>query len=155
MGFCHRTESDLFLLLLRCLNSSMILSQPGSVGRSLKLYYIPHCRQSQLLYPDVIYNGRRAQCTYFQQLQIGMYSCTSSLGLCTIHFIILLWMVVPGLRLDDYVHMYTFIFILRCLPSEYKSTFCAPPTFISVQTGDPYSLLISGTPLSHVLEGVN
>ena len=44
---------------------------------------------------------------------------------------------------------------LRCLPSEYKSTFCAPPTFIAIETGDAYSSLISGAPLSHVSEGVN
>ena len=44
---------------------------------------------------------------------------------------------------------------LRCLPSEYKSTCCAPPTFIAIQTGDAYSSLISGAPLSHVSEGVN
>ena len=44
---------------------------------------------------------------------------------------------------------------LKCLPSEYKSIFCIPPTFIAIQTGDVYSSLISGTPLSHVLLGVN
>ena len=37
---------------------------------------------------------------------------------------------------------------LKCLPSEYKSIFCTPPTFIAIQTGDAYSSLISGTPLS-------
>ena len=66
-----------------------------SVGRSLKLY----CRQSQLLYPDGI--------TDFRQLQISIHSCTNSLDINLmsvyyIHFIMfLLWMVAPGLRLDD------------------------------------------------------
>ena len=37
---------------------------------------------------------------------------------------------------------------LKCLPSEYKSIFCTPPTLIDIQTGDAYSSLISGTLLS-------
>ena len=142
--------------LLRCFNSSVDLITT-EVGRPVIKIILHTALPSITITVSRCYliNGQCAQCTYFHQLQIRMYSCTSSLDLCTIHFIILLWMVVPGLRLDDYVYMYTFIFILRCLPSEYKSTSCAPPTSIAIQTGDAYSSLISGASLSHVLEGVN
>ena len=50
-------------------------------------------------------------------------------------------MVAPGLRLDDYIYMYTFIFIFDMI------YFCAPPAFIAIQTGDAYSSLIPGAPL--------
>ena len=106
--------------VLRYSNSSVDLITTKSVSRSLKLYYIPHCRQSQLLYQDhedVIYNSRCAQYTDLHQLHIRMYSCTSSLDLCTLF---LLWMVVPGLRLDDYIYMYTFIFIFGRIAKQFR-----------------------------------
>ena len=101
-----------------CSNSSVDLIS-AAVGRLV--INIPHCRQSQFLQPDVIYNGQCAQCTYFHQLQpdrnvflfkqLGYY-----FDACVVHFIMF---IVPVVRLHDCIR---FIFIFE-MPSEYRSIF--------------------------------
>ena len=115
----------------------LILSQPRAVGWS----NIPHCRQSQFLNSDVICTVHRLSSTadknVFLYKQLRYY-----FDVCVVHFtMFLLWMIVPVLRLDDYIRLFSF---LKCLPSEYRSIFMLQ---IAIQTGDAYSSLIPGAPL--------
>ena len=128
----------------------LILSQPRSVGWSLIYTALP-----SITIPVSTCYLQRPMCTVHRlsstaDKNVFLYKqLTYYFDVCVVHFkMFLLWMIVPVLRLDDYIYkcstcirLFSF---LKCLPSEYRSIFVLQ---IAIQRGDVYSSLIPGAPL--------